>query len=117
PGICDRVAFIYAGQIVEESPTLPLILEPKHPYTQGLIGSVPVIGQRRERLAVIPGRVPNLVDLPVACRFAPRCSARVEHGLTQCTEALPAHVEVEPGHKGRCFPDRRVVEAVPEVTV
>lgn len=115
--ICDRVAVMYAGQIVEEAPTRPLFLEPKHPYTQGLIGSVPVIGQRRERLAVIPGRVPNLVDLPVACRFAPRCSARVEHGLTQCTEALPALVEVEPGHKVRCFLHSDAVEAVPEVPV
>jgi peptide/nickel transport system ATP-binding protein len=101
--MCDRVAVMYAGQIVEEADTRTLFREPKHPYTVGLIGSIPVIGRRRHRLDVIPGRVPSLVDLPHACRFAPRCSARVEHGLTQCTEALPALVEVVPGHKVRCY--------------
>jgi oligopeptide/dipeptide ABC transporter ATP-binding protein len=101
--MCDRVAVMYAGQIVEEAPTRTLFRDPEHPYTQGLIGSVPVRGRRRERLDVIPGRVPNLIDLPAGCRFAPRCAARVEHGLTRCTEALPALVEVEPGHRIRCF--------------
>jgi oligopeptide/dipeptide ABC transporter ATP-binding protein len=101
--MADRVAVMYAGQIVEETDTRTLFREPKHPYTQGLIGSVPVIGDRRERLEVIPGRVPNLIGLPHHCRFAPRCKARVELGLTQCTEAMPALVEVEPGHKVRCF--------------
>jgi oligopeptide/dipeptide ABC transporter ATP-binding protein len=115
--VCDRVAVMYAGQIVEEADTRTLFRDPKHPYTQGLIGSVPVIGQRRERLAVIPGRVPNLIDLPVACRFAPRCEARVAHGLTQCTEAMPALVEVEPGHRVRCFLHSDAVEDVSEVPV
>ena len=115
--VCDRVAVMYAGQIVEEADTRTLFRDPRHPYTQGLIGSVPVIGQRRERLAVIPGRVPNLIDLPVACRFAPRCEARVAHGLTQCTEAMPALVEVESGHRVRCFLHSDAVEDVPEVPV
>ena len=115
--VCDRVAVMYAGQIVEEADTRTLFRDPKHPYTQGLIGSVPVIGQRRERLAVIPGRVPNLIDLPVACRFAPRCEARVAHGLTQCTEAMPALVEVESGHRVRCFLHSDAVEDVSEVPV
>ena len=101
--LTERVAVMYAGQIVEEAPTDDLFASPLHPYTIGLIGSVPVIGQRKEELAVIPGRVPNLVGLPVGCRFAPRCTARVEAGLTRCTEALPALVEVRPGHKVRCF--------------
>ena len=101
--MADRVAVMYAGQIVEETDTRTLFRDPKHPYTQGLIGSVPVIGDRRERLEVIPGRVPNLIGLPHHCRFAPRCKAREELGLTQCTEAMPALVEVEPGHKVRCF--------------
>jgi oligopeptide/dipeptide ABC transporter ATP-binding protein len=108
--MCDRVAVMYAGQIVEEADTPTLFRNPLHPYTQGLIGSVPVIGRRRERLDVIPGRVPNLIDLPVACRFAPRCEARVAHGLTECTEALPALVEVEPGHRVRCFLHSEAVE-------
>ncbi|HEY6698915.1 MAG TPA: ABC transporter ATP-binding protein, partial [Acidimicrobiales bacterium] len=115
--LCDRVAVMYAGQIVEEADTRTLFREPKHPYTQGLIGSVPVIGQRRHRLDVIPGRVPNLVDLPVGCRFAPRCLARVEHGLTQCTEALPALVEVVPGHRVRCYLHSDAVEEPSEAVV
>jgi oligopeptide/dipeptide ABC transporter ATP-binding protein len=115
--LCDRVAVMYAGQIVEETDTRTLFREPKHPYTQGLIGSVPVIGQRRHRLEVIPGRVPNLVDLPVGCRFAPRCRAREEHGLTQCTEALPALVEVAPGHRVRCYLYSDAVEEPSEAVV
>ena len=101
--LTERVAVMYAGQIVEEAPTGDLFASPLHPYTSGLIGSVPVIGQRKDELAVIPGRVPNLVDLPPGCRFAPRCTARIEAGLTRCTEATPALVEVEPGHRVRCF--------------
>jgi oligopeptide/dipeptide ABC transporter ATP-binding protein len=115
--LCDRVAVMYAGQIVEETDTRTLFREPLHPYTQGLIGSVPVIGQRRDRLEVIPGRVPDLVDLPVGCRFAPRCRAREEHGLTQCTEALPALVEVRAGHKVRCFLHSDAVDEPAEVEV
>ena len=115
--LCDRVAVMYAGQIVEEADTGTLFRDPKHPYTQGLIGSVPVIGQRRHRLDVIPGRVPNLVDLPVGCRFAPRCRPREEHGLTQCTEALPALVEVEPGHRVRCYLHSDSVEEPSETAV
>jgi oligopeptide/dipeptide ABC transporter ATP-binding protein len=115
--LCDRVAVMYAGQIVEETDTRTLFREPKHPYTQGLMGSVPVIGQRRHRLEVIPGRVPNLVDLPVGCRFAPRCRAREEHGLTQCTEALPALVEVAPGHRVRCYLHSDAVEEPSEAVV
>ncbi len=115
--LCDRVAVMYAGQIVEETDTRTLFREPKHPYTQGLIGSVPVIGQRRHRLEVIPGRVPNLVGLPVGCRFAPRCRAREEHGLTQCTEAMPALVEVAPGHRVRCYLHSDAVEEPSEAVV
>jgi oligopeptide/dipeptide ABC transporter ATP-binding protein len=99
----ERVAVMYAGQVVEETDTRSLFRSPLHPYTTGLIGSVPVIGRRQEELAVIPGRVPNLIDLPPGCRFAPRCLARVEAKLTACTEAIPALVEVSPGHKVRCF--------------
>ena len=115
--LCDRVAVMYAGQIVEEATTRALFRDPRHPYTQGLIGSVPVIGQRRDRLDVIPGRVPNLVDLPGSCRFAPRCRAREELGLTRCTEALPALVEVAPGHKVRCFIHSDAEEEPVEVAV
>jgi oligopeptide/dipeptide ABC transporter ATP-binding protein len=110
--LTERVAVMYAGQIVEEAPTAELFAAPRHPYTTGLIGSVPVIGQRTAELAVIPGRVPNLIDLPTCCRFAPRCAARVDAGLTACTEAMPALVEVAPGHRVRCFLHSDAVEVL-----
>ena len=69
--MCDRVAVMYAGEIVEQSDVSSLFAHPKHPYTVGLIGSVPRLGEDREELSVIPGTVPNLIDLPEACRFAP----------------------------------------------
>jgi oligopeptide/dipeptide ABC transporter ATP-binding protein len=111
--VADRVAVMYAGQIVEETDTRTLFEDPRHPYTLGLIGSVPKIGDRRARLDVIPGRVPNLINLPDGCRFAPRCQARLEAGHTQCTEAMPALVEVAPGHRVRCFLHSDAVEERP----
>jgi oligopeptide/dipeptide ABC transporter ATP-binding protein len=115
--MCDRVAVMYAGQIVEETDTATLFREPLHPYTRGLIGSVPVIGERKDQLAVIPGRVPNLINLPPGCRFAPRCVDRVEANLTQCTEALPALVEVRPGHRVRCYLHSDAVQEDLPVTI
>ena len=77
--------------------------EPLHPYTQGLIGSIPVLGEIKERLDVIPGSVPNLVNLPPGCRFAPRCQARIKYALTICAEVKPELEEVKPGHHVRCW--------------
>ncbi len=101
--MADRVAVMYAGEIVEESPVASLFDTPHHPYTIGLIGSVPVLGEVRENLDVIPGSVPNLVNLPPGCRFAPRCQARLEHNLSVCTENRPPLQEVAAGHKVRCW--------------
>ena len=101
--MADRVAVMYAGEIVEQSPVASLFDEPLHPYTKGLIGSIPVLGEVRERLDVIPGSVPNLVNLPTGCRFAPRCMARVEHNLSICADKRPELVEVYEGHKVRCW--------------
>lgn len=101
--MADRVAVMYAGVVVEEAGTEELFEAQKHPYTQGLIGSIPVLGEVKEWLDVIPGTVPNLIDLPKGCRFAPRCKARIELGLTRCTEEEPELVEVQPGHKVRCY--------------
>jgi oligopeptide/dipeptide ABC transporter ATP-binding protein len=101
--MADRVAVMYAGEIVEESDVKTLFLEPKHPYTRRLIGSIPVLGQVREALAVIPGTVPNLIDLPKGCRFASRCRERIEHALDECTERQPDLVEVAPAHSVRCW--------------
>jgi len=101
--MADRVAVMYAGEIVEEADAKTLFLQPKHPYTQALIGSIPVLGQTRDTLAVIPGTVPSLVNLPRGCRFASRCSARIEHDLEICTERRPDLVDLAPRHKVRCW--------------
>ena len=106
--VADRVAVMYAGQIVEEAPVEELFADPKHPYTKGLIGSIPIAGERREWLEVIPGNVPNLVDLPPGCRFASRCQARVDNELEICTSEMPDLIELEPGegpgvHRVRCW--------------
>jgi len=101
--MCERVAVMYAGEIVEQTDVGALFDNPLHPYTEGLIGSIPVLGKLKERLEVIPGSVPNLVNLPPGCRFAPRCKARVEHGLKICTETKPDLIDFKPDHKVRCW--------------
>src|SRR5512141_2444145 len=82
--MAERVAVMYAGEIVEQTDVNSLFANPKHPYTRGLIGSIPVLGEIKERLDVIPGSVPNLINLPPGCRFAPRCQARFQYGLKIC---------------------------------
>jgi oligopeptide/dipeptide ABC transporter ATP-binding protein len=101
--MADRVAVMYAGRIVEETGVMQLFEKPLHPYTQGLIGSIPVLGRMADRLDVIPGSVPNLVNLPPGCRFAPRCRARTDHNLEICTRVEPDLVEIEPAHAARCW--------------
>ena len=101
--LAERVAVMYAGEIVEQADAEELFDHPLHPYTQGLIGSIPILGKIKERLDVIPGIVPNLIDPPPACRFAPRCASRVQYGLKVCTETKPDLVEVRPGHLTRCW--------------
>jgi oligopeptide/dipeptide ABC transporter ATP-binding protein len=101
--LAERVAVMYAGEIVEQSECEELFDHPLHPYTQGLIGSIPILGKIKERLDVIPGNVPNLIDPPVGCRFAARCPARVKYGLKICTEVQPDLIEVRGGHKVRCW--------------
>jgi oligopeptide/dipeptide ABC transporter ATP-binding protein len=101
--MAERVAIMYAGRIVEQSAVGILFDKPLHPYTQGLIGSIPVLGKIKDRLAVIPGTVPNLVNLPPGCRFAPRCLARIENQLSICTDQEPDLIEANPGHLVRCW--------------
>ena len=101
--MADRVAVMYAGRIVEQSDVHTLFKEPVHPYTQGLIASVPVLRQVKDELAVIPGSVPNLIDLPQVCRFAARCQASIEYNLKICEQAEPDLVEIRPGHTVRCW--------------
>ena len=101
--MADRVAVMYAGQIVEETDTQTLFRMPLHPYTQGLHESIPLLGEVKGRLETIPGSVPNLIGLSGHCRFAPRCKSRVEYELNICYEAEPSLFEVKPGHKVRCW--------------
>jgi oligopeptide/dipeptide ABC transporter ATP-binding protein len=101
--MAERVAVMYAGQIVEEADVITLFDRPRHPYTVGLMNSIPILGRYREQLEVIPGSVPNLIDLPPGCRFAPRCRARVENRLEICEFQNPDLIEVDKGHTVRCW--------------
>lgn len=101
--MCDRVAVMYAGRIVEKAPVEDLYQSAKHPYTVALIGSTPVLGQAEKELITIPGSVPNLVDLPPGCKFAPRCLPRVENNLEICTEQEPELKMVAPERWVRCW--------------
>ena len=101
--MADRVAVMYAGQIIEQADIKTLFSKPLHPYTQGLIASVPVLGKVKEELAVIPGSVPNLIDMPPGCRFAPRCQARIDFNLKMCTEVEPDLIVSPNNHSVRCW--------------
>ena len=96
--VCDEVAVMYAGQIVERAPVESLFARPEHPYTVGLLGSIPKLDQKRDSLPSIEGRVPDMAHPPEGCRFAARCPF-VE---PTCREAVPPLVEVAPGHLSRC---------------
>jgi oligopeptide/dipeptide ABC transporter ATP-binding protein len=97
--MCDNVAVMYAGQIVEQTNVYSLFEQPLHPYTEGLLAAIPVLGVVQNTLAVIPGSVPNLVKLPPGCKFAPRCP----YVKDLCTESEPRLLEAAPGHLARCF--------------
>ena len=101
--MAERVAVMYAGQIVEQAETDELFDEPLHPYSQGLIASIPVLGDPKGRLESIPGNVPNLINMPDACRFADRCQARIDKELSICNEKQPDLIRVEGDHKVRCW--------------
>ncbi len=101
--MCDRVAVMYAGEIVEQTDVTTLFRRPRHPYTQGLIGSIPVVGEVKDELAVIPGNVPNLIDLPSGCRFAPRCLTRLEENVELATDTHPYLRPIAADHDVRCW--------------
>ena len=97
--MCDSVAVMYAGQIVEYADVYTLFENKLHPYTEGLLAAIPVLGEIKDQLAVIPGSVPNLVALPAGCKFAARCP----YVKNVCTQSEPDLVEAEPNHRVRCF--------------
>ena len=101
--MAERVAVMYAGRIVEEADVETIFSKPYHPYTQGLLNSIPILGQVQHELNAIPGTVPNLINLPPGCNFAPRCVPRAEHNLSICAEKNPELREVADGHKVRCW--------------
>ena len=96
--ICDRIAVMYGGHIMELGPTRELFAHPQNPYTRGLLASLPVNKRKGEPLSAIPGTPPNLGEMPVGCPFAPRC-ARAQD---VCFSQPPAEREVGPGHTCRC---------------
>jgi len=96
--IADRVAVMYAGHVVEQSPARDLLERPLHPYTRALLASVPKLSGNGGRLTPIPGAVPRPGEFPPGCRFAPRCS-RVR---PECSRSVPELVEVEPKRWVRC---------------
>ncbi len=96
--MCDRVLVMYAGQIVEEADVRTIFARPLHPYTKGLIGSTPILGDIREKLQVIPGVVPAPTNWPAGCRFEPRCEVCNGIPRDRCQNEIPPLREVEPGH-------------------
>jgi peptide/nickel transport system ATP-binding protein/oligopeptide transport system ATP-binding protein len=96
--MADRVAVMYAGQIVELSPAKELLRRPLHPYTKALMNAVPKLAGGANRLSAIPGNVPRIGNFPPGCRFAPRCPI----AKSECSEKIPELVEIEPGRFVRC---------------
>ena len=94
----DRVAVMYAGRIVEEAPIADLFANPLHPYTRGLLESIPPIDEEIPRLHAIRGTVPQLQDMPAGCRFQPRCPVSIE----QCRRIDPRLRRVSPGRQAAC---------------
>jgi oligopeptide/dipeptide ABC transporter ATP-binding protein len=97
--IAERVAVMYAGRIVETSQVVPLFTNPSHPYTWGLLGSMPWVDREQERLSPIAGIVPNPFEYPVGCKYSTRCPLVDE----KCRQQEPDLIEVEPGHLSACW--------------
>ena len=96
--MCDRVAVLYAGRIMEEAPVKELFKTPLHPYTRGLLASLPRGDKGDVELYTIPGHLPNPLDPPMGCNFAPRCL----HAQDRCSAAVPAMESSSPDHRVRC---------------
>ncbi len=97
--IAERIAVMYAGRIVEIADAIEIYENPRHPYTKGLISSIPERSSEDEKLPVIEGTVPNLIDPPEGCRFYPRCKNRKD----ECTESNPLLYDTGGNHKVACF--------------
>ena len=95
---CEKVAVMYAGRVIEQSPVQELFTHPKHPYTRGLLSAVPTKRTRRGELRGIPGMIPNLIDPPSGCRFHPRCPKVMD----RCSQQVPPLVQIGPDHSTSC---------------
>jgi len=95
----DYVMVMYAGEVVEYGSAAMIFKNPLHPYTQGLLNSLPRVDRDMQRLTSITGTVPSLSEMPAGCRFSNRCG----QCSGQCTQQKPQLVEVEPGHQVRCL--------------
>jgi peptide/nickel transport system ATP-binding protein len=98
-GVADRITVLYAGRVCESASTRTIFYNPMHPYTVALLTAVPNLAMKRERLTVIPGTIPNLIEPPSGCRFHPRC----EYAGSECVEIVPPLVEIEPEHYVACI--------------
>jgi peptide/nickel transport system ATP-binding protein len=104
-GVADRITVLYAGRVCESASTRTIFYNPMHPYTRALLEAVPSLALRREKLKVIPGAIPNLIEPPSGCRFNPRCEYAKE-GV--CTLKVPELEELEPDHYVACFRAREI---------
>ncbi len=97
-GVADRITVLYAGRVCESADTKTIFYRPRHPYTNALLTAVPSLALRKEKLAMIKGAIPNLIDPPSGCRFHPRC----EYAKAICSEKIPLLEEIEPEHYVAC---------------
>ncbi len=105
--ICDRVAVMYAGRVVEVADVLTILTRPVHPYTRGLIASVPTVGERSERMPSIEGQPPDVRDVPPGCAFAPRCAYREDRCEVDYPSTRPAS---SPTHEVACWASERIMQ-------
>ncbi|MFJ5716330.1 ABC transporter ATP-binding protein [Neobacillus sp. NPDC093127] len=104
--VCDKVIVMYAGKVVEQANVKELFLNPKHPYTKGLLESIPKLGKRKEKLGSISGMVPSPDQMPSGCRFYDRCSKKMDI----CKQEIPPMQEVGEDHLTACWLFKKEVE-------
>ncbi|GAI03036.1 unnamed protein product, partial [marine sediment metagenome] len=97
--MCDSVAIMYAGNIVEEGPVKKIFHSPKHPYTEGLLQCIPKMNRKQKKLNAIPGSVPHPRNFPTGCRFYPRC----QHAMKKCLSQQPGLIEIDDERFVACF--------------
>jgi peptide/nickel transport system ATP-binding protein len=97
--LADRIAVMYAGKLVEVAEAVALYDRPLHPYTQGLLKSIPNISLEEQELETMPGSPPDLIEPPTGCNFHPRCP----HVMEKCSSVEPPMTEVEDGHGAACW--------------